>query len=89
MAVIYGRSFDVTGEWATVGVLKDNVIMSYMYCSCLSFIYVVAPIGAAAHHVVEGLFLLMSTGRICEFFATVIAVTVGPAVLRGARGQQL
>ena len=45
--------------------------------------------GAAAHHVVEGQFLLMSTGRICSFFATVIAVTVVPAVLRGAQGRRL
>ena len=45
--------------------------------------------GAAAHCVGEGRFLLMSTGRICEFFAAVVAVTVGTAVLRGARGRKL
>ena len=25
MAVVLGRAFDVTGEWYTVGVLRDNV----------------------------------------------------------------
>ena len=60
--------------------------MSYIYCAYLSFSDIVAPIGAAAHHVVEGSFLLVYTIRICAFFATVIAVTVGPAVLRGERG---
>ena len=45
--------------------------------------------GAAAHHVGEGQFLLMSTGRICAFFATMIEVAVGPEVLRGAWGRRL
>ena len=31
----------------------------------------------------------MSTGKICAFFATMIAVAVGPAVLWGAQGQRL
>ena len=31
----------------------------------------------------------MSTGRICAFFATMVSVAVGPAVLRGARGRRL
>ena len=53
------------------------VIISYVYCAYLSFCDVVATIGAAAHHVGEGRFLLMSTGRICEFFANTIAVDVG------------
>ena len=60
--------------------------MYYVYCAYLSFSDVVAPIGAAANHVGEGRFLLVSTSRICALFATVIAVTVGPAVLWGARG---
>ena len=62
--------------------------MSYVYCAYLSFSDIVAPVGAAAHHVGEGRFLLVSTSRICAFFATLIAVTVGPAVLwvRGADG---
>ena len=59
--------------------------MSYVYSAYLSFSDFVAPIGAADHHVGEGLFLLISTGRICALFATGIAVTKGPAVLRGAR----
>ena len=63
--------------------------MSYVYCAYLSFSDVVAPIGAAAHHVGEVHLLLISTGRICTCFATVIAVTVGPAVLRGAQGSRL
>ena len=45
--------------------------------------------GAAAHHVGEVLFLLMSTGRIYAFFATMITFGVGPEVLRGARGRRL
>ena len=60
--------------------------MSYVYCAYLSFSDVVAPIGAANHHVGEGQFLLVSTIRICALFATVIAVTVGPAVLQGVWG---
>ena len=63
--------------------------MSYVYCTYLSFYDVVAPMGAAAHHVGEGRFIIMSTGRICEFFATVIAVTVGLALLPGAQGRGL
>ena len=63
--------------------------MSYTYCDYLSFCDVLAPIGAAAHHVGEGRFPLMSTDRICAFFATMIAVTVVPAVLWGARGLRL
>ena len=60
--------------------------MSYVYCTYLSFCDVAAPMGAAAHHVGEGRFLHVSTGRICAFFATVIAVTVGPEILWGERG---
>ena len=63
--------------------------MSYVYCTYLSFYDVVAPMGAVAHYVREGRFLLMYVGRVCSFVATMIAVTVGPAVLRGARGQRL
>ena len=44
---------------------------------------------AAAHHVGEGRFLLMSTGRICAFFATMTAVTVGPELLLGAQDRRL
>ena len=44
---------------------------------------------AAAHHVGEGRFLLMSTDRICAFFATMISVDVVSAVLWGARGRRL
>ena len=60
--------------------------MAYVYCACLSFSDAVAAIGAAANHVGEGHFLIVSNIRICAFFATVIAVTVGPAVLWGERG---
>ena len=63
--------------------------MSYVYCAYLSFSDVVGPIGAAAHHVGEGRFLLVSSSGICAFFAIVIAVTVGPSVLWGAWGQRL
>ena len=63
--------------------------MSYVYCAYMSLCDVVAPMGSAAHHVGEGRFLLISTGTICELFATMIAVTVGPAVLWGARGRWL
>ena len=63
--------------------------MSYVYCDYQSLCDVVSPMGAAAHNVGEGRFILMSTGRICAFFATVIAVTVGLAVHRGAWGQWL
>ena len=63
--------------------------MSYVYCAYLSFSDVVAPIGAAAHHVEEGRFLLMSTGSICAFFDTVIAFTMGPALLWGAQVRRL
>ena len=45
--------------------------------------------GAAAHHMGEGRFFLVSTGRICAFFATMIAVAVGPSVLRSAWGRRL
>ena len=55
----------------------------------LSFCDVVAPMGAAAHHVGEGQLLIMSIGRVCAFVATMIEVTVGPSVLRGARGRRL
>ena len=60
--------------------------MSYVYCTYLSFSDVVAPIGAAAHHVGEGRFLLVSIRRVCEFFAAVSAVAVGPAVIWGGWG---
>ena len=62
--------------------------MSYVYVAYMSFSGVVAPIGADAHFVGEGLFLLVSTIRIYAFFATKIAVNVGPEVLgvRGADG---
>ena len=63
--------------------------MSYVYCAYLSFSDVVAPIGAATHSVGEGRFLIMSTDRICAFFATVIEVTVFPSVLWVARGRRL
>ena len=45
--------------------------------------------GAAAHHVGEGLFLLMYIDRAYAFVATMIAVTMGPEVLWGARGRRL
>ena len=45
--------------------------------------------GAATLYVREGRLLLMYTGRICSFFATMIAVAVGQAVLWGARGRRL
>ena len=60
--------------------------MYYVYCTYLSFGDVVAPIGAATHHLGEGRLLLVSTSKICAFFATVIVVTVDLAVLWGARG---
>ena len=60
-----------------------------VYCAYLSFSYVIVPIVAAAHHVEERRFLLVSTSRICAFFVTVVAVTVAPAVLWGARGRRL
>ena len=60
--------------------------MYYVYCAYLSFGDVVAPIGAAAHHVGEGRFLLVSISRVCAFFAALSAVTVGPVVLRGIDG---
>ena len=63
--------------------------MSSVYCDYLSFSDAVAPIGAASHNVGEGRFLLVSTSRICAFFANVIAGTVGPAALQGARGRRL
>ena len=63
--------------------------MSYVYCAYLSFCGAVAPMGAAAHHVGEVCFLLKSIGRVCAFVVTMIAVTVGPAVLRGAQDQLL
>ena len=52
----------------------------------MSFYDVVAPTGAAAHHVVEAHFLILSTDRICAFLDTVIVVTVGPALVQGTRG---
>ena len=55
--------------------------MSYVYCTYLSFGYVVAPIGAAAHHVCKVRLLLVSVSKVCAFFAAMLAVTVGPAVL--------
>ena len=55
----------------------------------MSFSDVLAPIGAAANHVGEGLFLLVSTDRICALLATVITVTMGPEVLRGSQGRRL
>ena len=45
--------------------------------------------GAVTHHVGEGRFFIMSTSRICTFFATMIAVVVGPAVLQGLWGRRL
>ena len=63
--------------------------MSYVYCTYLSLSDVVAPIDAATNNVGEGRLLLVPTSRICAFFATVISVTVGPAVLWGARGWRL
>ena len=63
--------------------------MSYVYCTYLSFSDVVAPIGADFHRVGEGRFFLVSTSRICELLATVITVTVGPAVLWGTQVQWL
>ena len=60
--------------------------MSYIYCTYLSFGDVVAPIGAAAHHVDEGRFRIVSISRVCTFFSVVSTVTVGPAVLRDGRG---
>ena len=59
--------------------------MSYVYCTYLSFGDAVAPIGAVAHHVCEGRILLVSIGRVCAFFASVPAVTVGPSVLWSGR----
>ena len=63
--------------------------MSYFYCTYLLFCDVVARMGDAAHHVGERRFLIMSTVRICAFFATVIVVTMGPAVLWSAQGRRL
>ena len=63
--------------------------MSYVYCAYMSFCDVVAPMRADTHHVGEGHFLLVSTGRIYAFFATVIEVTVGPEVLQGKWGRRL
>ena len=60
--------------------------MSHVYFAYLSFGDVVAPIGAAAHHVGEGRFLLVSISRVCSFFAAVSVDTVGPAVLWGTDG---
>ena len=57
--------------------------MSYVYCTYLSFGNAVTPIGAAAHHVGEERFLLVSISRVCALFAAVSAFTVGPAVLWG------
>ena len=45
--------------------------------------------GDSAHNLGEGRFLVMSNGRICAFLAIMIAVSVGPTVLRGERGQRL
>ena len=55
--------------------------MSYVSCTYLSFGDVVAPIGAAAHHVCKGRLLLVSVSRVCAFLAAVSAVNVGPEVL--------
>ena len=63
--------------------------MSYVYCAYLPFCDFVSLMGNGAHHVGEGRFLLMSTGRICAFFATMIAVTVGPSLVWVARGRRL
>ena len=63
--------------------------MSYIYCAYLSFCDIVAPMGAPDNHVGEGSLLLMYIGRVCAFVATMIAVTVGPEVLQGARGWRL
>ena len=60
--------------------------MSYIYCTYISFSDVVALIGAAAHHVDEGRFRLVSISRVCTFFADVSTGTVGPALLRDGRG---
>ena len=30
MAVVSGRAFDLTGEWATVGVLEDNFLLLFL-----------------------------------------------------------
>ena len=60
--------------------------MSYVYCASLSFGDVVSPMGAAAHHVGEIRFLLVSISRVCAFFTAVSTVTVGPAVLWGTQG---
>ena len=62
------------------------IIMSYVYCTYLLFGDVVAPIGAASHHVGEIRFLLVSISRVCALFSAVYAVTVGPEVLWGAQG---
>ena len=62
--------------------------MSYVYCTYLSSVDVVAPIGAAAHHICKGRLLLVSIIRVCAFFAAVSAVTVGPEVLWVGRGCQ-
>ena len=60
--------------------------MSYVYCKYLSSGDVVAPIGAAAHHVCEVRLLLVSIRRVCTLLDAVLAVTMGPAVLWGGRG---
>ena len=62
--------------------------MLYVYCTCLSFGDVVAPIGAAAHHVCEWRLLSVSVRRVCEFLATVFMVTVGPAIILSEQGWQ-
>ena len=61
------------------------MIMSSIYCICLSFGDFVAPVGSAAHNVHEGHILLVSDGSVCALFAAVCAVYVDPTVLWSGR----
>ena len=63
--------------------------MSYVYCTYLSCVDVVAPMGAAARHMCEGRLLLVSIIRVCAFSAAVSAVTVGSAVIWDERVRRL
>ena len=63
-----------------------RVIMSYVYCTYLSFSDVVAPIGSAAHNVCKGRLLIVSVRMVCVFLAAMYAVTVDLAVLWSGQG---
>ena len=88
MDAVSGSAFGITCECYMVGLLRDNIFellcLKYTAPAC-HLVMFVAPVGAAAHHVCEGRILLVSVGRLCEFFAAVCAVSVGPAVLWSGR----